>query len=167
MGLGKTAQTLAHIEVERATGRLDRPALVVVPTSLVANWMAEAAKFTPDLRLVLWHGLDRHERREEIGGADLVVTTYTLLARDIEIMRRLEWHLVVLDESQAIKNPEAKWSRAVRQLNARHQLCLSGTPVENRSVYGLQATPEPVASGARQYHLLQSIWARSGRNLHF
>jgi SNF2 family DNA or RNA helicase len=131
MGLGKTAQTLAHIAVERAAGRLDRPALVVVPTSLVANWMAEASKFTPNLRLVLWHGLDRHERREEVGGADLVVTTYTVLARDIEIMRGLKWHLVVLDESQAIKNPEAKWSRAVRQLNARHQLCLSGTPVEN------------------------------------
>ncbi len=131
MGLGKTAQTLAHIAVERAAGRLDRPALVVVPTSLVANWMAEAAKFTPNLRLVLWHGLDRHERREEVGGADLVVTTYTVLARDIEIMRGLKWHLVVLDESQAVKNPEAKWSRAVRQLNARHQLCLSGTPVEN------------------------------------
>jgi superfamily II DNA or RNA helicase len=131
MGLGKTAQTLAHIAVERATGRLDRPALVVVPTSLVANWMAEATKFTPNLRLVLWHGLDRHERREEVGGADLVVSTYTVLARDIDIMRSLEWHLVVLDESQVIKNPEAKWSRAVRQLNARHQLCLSGTPVEN------------------------------------
>ena len=131
MGLGKTAQTLAHIAVERATGRLDRPALVVVPTSLVANWMAEATKFTPNLRLILWHGLNRHERREEVGGADLVVSTYTVLARDIDIMCHLEWHLVVLDESQVIKNPEAKWSRAVRQLNARHRLCLSGTPVEN------------------------------------
>jgi superfamily II DNA or RNA helicase len=131
MGLGKTAQTLAHIAVERATGRLDRPALVVVPTSLVANWMAEATKFTPNLRLILWHGLDRHERREEVGSADLVVSTYTVLARDIDIMRNLEWHLVILDESQVIKNPEAKWSRAVRQLNARHRLCLSGTPVEN------------------------------------
>src|SRR5438105_13920340 len=68
MGLGKTAQTLAHIAVEHAAGRLDRPALVVVPTSLVANWMTEAAKFTPNLRLVVWHGLDRHERREEVGG---------------------------------------------------------------------------------------------------
>jgi SNF2 family DNA or RNA helicase len=131
MGLGKTAQTLAHIAVEHAAGALDRPALVVVPTSLVANWMAEAAKFTPNLRLVLWHGLDRHERRDKVGSADLVVTTYTVLARDLEIMRDLEWHLVVLDESQAIKNPEAKWSRAVRQLKARHRLCLSGTPVEN------------------------------------
>ena len=131
MGLGKTAQTLAHIAVEHAAGRLDRPALVVVPTSLVANWMTEAAKFTPNLRLVVWHGLDRHKRREEVGGADLVVTTYTVLARDIEIVRGLEWHIVILDESQAIKNPEAKWSRAVRQLNARHHLCLSGTPVEN------------------------------------
>jgi SNF2 family DNA or RNA helicase len=131
MGLGKTAQTLAHIAVEHAAGRLDRPALVVVPTSLVVNWTTEAAKFTPNLQLVVWHGLDRHERREEVGGADLVVTTYTVVARDIEILRALAWHIVVLDESQAIKNPAAKWSHAVRQLNARHHLCLSGTPLEN------------------------------------
>jgi hypothetical protein len=90
MGLGKTAQTLAHIAVEHAAGRLDRPALIVVPTSLAANWIAEAAKFTPNLRLVLWHGPDRHVRREDVGGADLVVTTYTVLARDIEIMRDLK-----------------------------------------------------------------------------
>src|SRR5208283_3286562 len=99
MGLGKTAQTLAHIAVEHEAGRLHRPALIVVPTSLVANWVSEAAKFTPSLQLIVLHGLDRHERRKALEGAQLVVTTYTVLARDIEAMRAIEWHLVVLDES--------------------------------------------------------------------
>ena len=131
MGLGKTAQTLAHIAVEDASGRLDRPVLIVVPTSLVANWVSEAAKFVPALRLVILHGLDRHQRRNEVYSAQLVVTTYTVLARDIEAMRSIDWHLVVLDEAQAVKNPDTNVSRAVRQLRARHRLCLSGTPVEN------------------------------------
>ena len=132
MGLGKTAQTLAHIAVEDASGRLDCPVLIVVPTSLVANWVSEAAKFVPALRLVVLHGLDRHQRRRnEVYSAQLVVTTYTVLARDIEAMRNIDWHLVVLDEAQAVKNPDTNVSRAVRQLRARHRLCLSGTPVEN------------------------------------
>ena len=131
MGLGKTAQTLAHIAVEDASGRLDRPVLIVVPTSLVANWVSEAAKFVPALRLVVLHGLDRHQRRTEVYSAQLVVTTYTVLARDVEAMRNIDWHLVVLDEAQAVKNPDTNVSRAVRQLRARHRLCLSGTPVEN------------------------------------
>jgi superfamily II DNA or RNA helicase len=130
MGLGKTAQTIAHIAVEQAEGRLDRPALVVVPTSLIANWVAELAKFAPSLRVEVLHGLDRHERRARLE-ADVVVTTYTVLARDIEEMKELRWHLVVLDEAQAIKSPEAKATRAVCQLDTRFRLCLSGTPIEN------------------------------------
>jgi SNF2 family DNA or RNA helicase len=131
MGLGKTAQTIAHIAVEHAAGRLDRPALVVVPTSLVANWTAELAKFAPHLSVAVLHGLDRHERREQLGGTHVVVTTYTVLTRDIEDMKRLPWHIVVLDETQAIKSPDAKATRAVCQLDTRHRLCLSGTPIEN------------------------------------
>jgi superfamily II DNA or RNA helicase len=131
MGLGKTAQTIAHITVEHEAGRLDRPALVVVPTSLVANWTAELAKFAPHLSVVVLHGLDRHERREQLGGTHVVVTTYTVLTRDIEDMKRLPWHIVVLDETQAIKSPDAKATRAVCQLDTRHRLCLSGTPIEN------------------------------------
>ena len=131
MGLGKTAQTIAHIAVEHAAGRMDRPALIVVPTSLVPNWTAELQKFAPVLRILVLHGMDRHERRGQIGGADVVITTYTVLARDIEEMRGLRWHMIVLDEAQAIKSPDAKATRAVCQLEARHRICLSGTPIEN------------------------------------
>ncbi len=131
MGLGKTAQTIAHIAIEEAAGRLDRPALVVVPTSLVPNWTAELARFAPHLRVVVLHGLDRHEKRRELGDAQVVITTYTVLARDIEEMAGLAWHLVVLDEAQVIKNPTAKATHAVCRLDTRHRLCLSGTPIEN------------------------------------
>jgi superfamily II DNA or RNA helicase len=131
MGLGKTAQTIAHIAVEEAAGRLDRPALVVVPTSLVPNWTAELARFAPDLRLVVLYGLDRHERRRDLTGVHVVITTYTVLTRDIEAMAALPWHLVVLDEAQAIKSPTAKATHAVCRLDTRHRLCLSGTPIEN------------------------------------
>jgi superfamily II DNA or RNA helicase len=131
MGLGKTAQTIAHIVVEAAEGRLDRPALVVVPTSLIPNWVAELGKFAPGLRIAVLHGLDRHERRGQLETAHVVITTYTVLARDIEEMKDLAWHLVVLDEAQAIKSPDAKATRAVCQLDTRFRLCLSGTPIEN------------------------------------
>jgi len=131
MGLGKTAQTIAHIAIEEAADRLDRPALVVVPTSLVPNWTAELARFAPHLRLVVLYGLDRHERRRDLTGVHVVITTYTVLARDIEAMAALPWHLVVLDEAQAIKSPTAKATHAVCRLNTRHRLCLSGTPIEN------------------------------------
>jgi superfamily II DNA or RNA helicase len=131
MGLGKTAQTIAHIAIEQAAGRLDRPALIVVPTSLVPNWTAELAKFAPGLRLEVLHGMDRHARRSRLDGVHVVITTYTVLARDLEEMRDLAWHLVVLDEAQAVKNPDAKATRAVCQLDARQRICLSGTPIEN------------------------------------
>ncbi len=131
MGLGKTAQTIAHIVIEHAQGRLDRPALIVVPTSLVANWGAELRKFAPHLTSAVLHGTDRHQRRTQLDGTDVVITTYTVLARDIEEMKLIPWHLVVLDEAQVIKSPDAKATRAVCQLDTRHRLCLSGTPIEN------------------------------------
>ncbi len=131
MGLGKTAQTIAHLVVEQAAGRLDRPALIVVPTSLIANWVAELGKFAPRLQVAVLHGLDRHEKRGKLDGVQVVVTTYTVLARDVEAMRELAWHIVVLDEAQAIKSPDAKATRAVCQLQTRQRLCLSGTPIEN------------------------------------
>lgn len=131
MGLGKTAQTLAHIAVERSFGRMDLPSLVIVPTSLAPNWTAEAQRFVPDLKVMLFHGLDRHARRQEVTQAELVITTYAILARDVEFLCSIEWHLIVLDEAQAIKNPRAKSTRAACQLRARHRLCLSGTPIEN------------------------------------
>jgi superfamily II DNA or RNA helicase len=131
MGLGKTAQTIAHICAEHAAGRLDRPVLVVMPTSLVANWQAELERFAPHLSVVVLHGQGREARRAALEGVAVVLTTYAVLARDAEEMREIPWHMVVLDEAQAIKSPEAKATRAVCQLEARHRVCLSGTPIEN------------------------------------
>ncbi len=131
MGLGKTAQTIAHITVEHASGRMTDPALIVVPTSLITNWVSELEKFAPGLRVLVLHGLDRHRKREQLQMFDVVVTTYTVLTRDIIEMKERDWHIVVLDEAQAIKTPDAKATRAVCQLDARQRLCLSGTPIEN------------------------------------
>ena len=131
MGLGKTAQTIAHIAIEHEQGRLDRPALIVVPTSLVANWSAELQKFAPNLRALVLHGTDRHARRNELDGIHVVITTYTVLTRDIDDMAAIPWHLVVLDEAQVIKSPDSKATKAVCQLDSRFRLCLSGTPIEN------------------------------------
>jgi hypothetical protein len=131
MGLGKTVQTLAHIAIEQAEGRLDRPALVICPTSLVANWRTEAARFAPSLSTLILQGPDRAERFGAIGAHDLVITTYPLLARDHAVLVAQDWHLVILDEAQTIKNPLAATSKLARTLRARQRLCLSGTPLEN------------------------------------
>ena len=131
MGLGKTIQTLAHILTEKEAGRLTAPALVVCPTSLVANWRHEAERFAPGLRVLTLHGPDRAQRFDQIAGADLVLTTYALLTRDTETLLPTQWHLVVLDEAQAIKNPASKAAQLSARLLASHRLCLTGTPIEN------------------------------------
>ena len=131
MGLGKTVQTLAHLAIEQAAGRLDRPALIVCPTSLVPNWLREAARFAPGLRVLPLHGPTRKARFGEIAAHDLVLTTYPLLTRDQEVLTAQDWHVVVLDEAQIIKNPNAETTRQALQLRARQRLCLSGTPLQN------------------------------------
>jgi hypothetical protein len=131
MGLGKTIQTLAHILVEKEAGRLDAPALVVAPTSLMDNWLAEAARFAPGLRVLLLQGKDRLTQFDQIGSVDLVLTTYALLPRDEEALRRYRFHLLILDESQYIKNSRSKMAQTAGLLNARHRLCLTGTPLQN------------------------------------
>ena len=131
MGLGKTIQTLAHILLEKEAGRLNSPALVVAPTSLMGNWQAEAARFAPGLRVLLLHGADRFARFAEIGRHDLVLTTYALLARDEAELRAQHFHLLILDESQYIKNSRAKAAQTAALLPARHRLCLTGTPLQN------------------------------------
>jgi len=131
MGLGKTIQTLAHILTEKEAGRLDAPALVVAPTSLMGNWQAEAARFAPGLRVLLLHGKDRAALFEQIGEADLVLTTYPLLGRDETALRAHKYHLLILDESQYIKNHRARAAQVACLLEARHRLCLTGTPLQN------------------------------------
>ena len=132
MGLGKTLQTLTHILTEKKSGHSQgKPTLVVAPTSVVPNWRAEALKFTPDLRVLVLNGPERKKYHRSIPHADLVLTSFALLHRDIEKLRAHPFHMVVLDEAQNIKNPRAKVAQAACKLDARHRLCLSGTPVEN------------------------------------
>ena len=131
MGLGKTVQVLAHILGEKQHGRLDQPALVVAPTSLVGNWQSEAKRFAPALRVLVIHGVDRADRYEEINAHDLIITTYPLLPRDREQLREQRFALLVLDEAQAIKNPNSQAARVVREIPARRRLAMTGTPLEN------------------------------------
>jgi superfamily II DNA or RNA helicase len=131
MGLGKTLQTIAHLVAEKARGALDRPALIVAPTSLVGNWRRECSRFAPGLRMLVLHGLERRERFDDIAHHDVVLTTYPLLPRDAEILMKQPWHAVVLDEAQTIKNAKTQAAQVVQMLQARHRICLSGTPMEN------------------------------------
>ena len=131
MGLGKTIQALAHIAVEKAAGRLVRPALIVAPTSVLPNWIAEAKRFTPDLRCLVSRGVDRASAFETFGDQDLIVTSYPLLARDREVLEARRWSLVILDEGQTIRNPATAAAKAAFALEADQRLILSGTPVEN------------------------------------
>jgi len=131
MGLGKTVQALAHILKEKEDGRLEYPALVLAPTSLMHNWRREAEKFTPGLSVLVLHGPERSQYFDQLAGYDLVLTTYPLLARDYETLEAQNWHMLILDEAQYIKNPRAKVAQLVRRLHASHKLCMTGTPMEN------------------------------------
>lgn len=131
MGLGKTLQTLAHLLLEKQSGRMDRPSLVVMPTSLIPNWQDEAARFAPDLKVVTLHGTARQQQYERLDDCDLLLTTYALLPRDIERLIEIPLHLLVLDEAQNIKNASSKAAQAAGRLDARQRLCLTGTPLEN------------------------------------
>lgn len=131
MGLGKTVQTLAHILIEKKSGRMDLPILVIAPTSLMTNWRLEAAKYTPELKVLTLHGNARRELFEQLTESDIVLTTYPLLSRDKDFFIKHQFHMLVLDEAQVIKNPNTMAHRIVQQINARHRLCLTGTPMEN------------------------------------
>jgi superfamily II DNA or RNA helicase len=126
MGLGKTVQLLAHL-----AERPRRPSLVVAPRSLLFNWESEARHFTPQLRVLVHAGVDRIRDAAALREADLVVTTYGVLRRDIEVLRQLRFDYAVLDEAQAIKNAGTEAAKAARLLQADHRLALTGTPVEN------------------------------------
>lgn len=131
MGLGKTAQALAHVLAEKEAGRLTRPALVVLPTSLLFNWQAEATRMAPSLRVLALHGASRGQRYLQMADHDLVLTTYPLLWRDVETLSAQPFHLLILDEAQMVKNAGSRSARALRKLQAPHLLCLTGTPLEN------------------------------------
>ena len=131
MGLGKTLQTLVHIQIEKDAGRLTQPALIIAPVSLMGNWLREAQRFCPQLRTLVIHGKDRHDVAHTMAEHDIVIAPYSLLQRDKERWLHAQWHLVVLDEAQNIKNASTHAAQVVGALQTRHRLCLSGTPMEN------------------------------------
>jgi SNF2-related domain/SNF2 Helicase protein/Helicase conserved C-terminal domain len=151
MGLGKTVEMLALLLAERerpahggpgngghrATGNPVGPTLLICPMSVSGNWQREAERFAPSLRVHVHYGRERLKGKAFTRTArahDLVVTTYALALRDRETLEAIEWHRIVLDEAQNIKTREAKQTRAIRALRARHRVALTGTPVENRLI---------------------------------
>jgi hypothetical protein len=135
MGLGKTVQLLAYLLERRERAPHDgRPALLVAPTSVVGNWEREAARFAPSLNIVRHYGAERARDAADVPRAPgtLVVTTYGLLRRDAELLARVDWSMVALDEAQNIKNAASRTARAARSLAAAQRFALTGTPVENR-----------------------------------
>jgi SNF2 family DNA or RNA helicase len=131
MGLGKTVQALSHITLEKVSGRMTQPCLVIAPTSLMFNWQMEAKRFSPELKVLLLHGSDRKEQFDSIADYDLILTTYPLIVRDKHILLEQHFYLLILDEAQFIKNAKSQAALVAIQLKATHRLCLTGTPMEN------------------------------------
>jgi len=130
MGLGKTPTVLAQLLATREDG----PALVVAPAAVVGNWVIEAGKFTPTLRVLIHHGSSRSRADDlgaEVDGYDIVITTYNTAVRDAEALSTVKWSRLVADEAQAIKNPVSEAARALTAIPAKRKLALTGTPVEN------------------------------------
>lgn len=131
MGLGKTVQTLSHLMVEKISGRMKNPSLIIAPTSLMFNWQMEANRFVPNLKVLVLHGVDRKYHFECISAYDLVLTTYPLLQRDKDILLKQEFYFLILDEAHFVKNAKSLSAQIVQQIKAKHRLCLTGTPLEN------------------------------------
>ncbi|MEO8779369.1 MAG: SNF2-related protein, partial [Rhodanobacter sp.] len=131
MGLGKTLQLITHLLSLKQGGALTQPALIVVPTSLIPNWQAEVARFAPALKVLTLHGPQRAEDFDQLGGQDIVLTSYALLPRDVVALRQQPFALIVLDEAQQVKNPRTQARRALQSLHTSRYVCLTGTPLEN------------------------------------
>ena len=156
MGLGKTIQTIAWMLGERGTGNGERgPFLVVAPLTLLSNWRHEFAKFAPSLRVYVHQGDMRHVGsgfKKAAAEADVVVTSYALIVRDHREFAEVEWDGIVLDEAQAIKNPDTHAARAIRALGVRRRLALTGTPIENgvADIWSLEEFLNPGLLGDRK-----------------
>lgn len=131
MGLGKTIQVLTHLLSEKESGRQKHPNLIIAPTSLMANWENECNRFTPDLKVLILQGMNRQVYFEHIHKADIVLSTYPLINRDKLIFLKHQFHYLILDEAQYIKNPYTKAYQALLEIQAKHTLCMTGTPMEN------------------------------------
>jgi len=131
MGLGKTVQSLALLlKVKQEEGT--KPSLVVAPTSVLANWEREIERFAPSLSCIIWHGQDRKEQRSSLEAADVVLTSYALIRRDLEELRKIPFRFVILDEAQNIKNADSATAQACKMMKADARVALTGTPLENR-----------------------------------
>ncbi|MFZ5439117.1 MAG: SNF2-related protein [Myxococcota bacterium] len=131
MGLGKTVQALSLLlKIKREQG--SHPSLVVAPTSVLPNWEREIERFAPELKFITWHGADRRENVEQLKHTDLVLTSYALIRRDLEELRKLNYRTVILDEAQNIKNADSATAQACKSMAADHRIALTGTPLENR-----------------------------------
>ncbi|MCS6820764.1 MAG: SNF2-related protein [Microscillaceae bacterium] len=133
MGLGKTATTLALLQSQVEAG-VKESSLVIVPTSLIYNWEMEAKKFTPKLKILVYNGTNRLKTTNYFDYFDVVITSYSITRLDIDILEKYLFHYIILDESQAIKNPSSHITIAVNRLNSRHKLILTGTPLENTTL---------------------------------
>jgi SNF2 family DNA or RNA helicase len=131
MGLGKTLQTLALLQAEKENNPTPQPCLVVVPTSLIYNWEVEAKKFAPHLQIITYTGSQREQKVPYLSKFDVVLTSYGVVRIDAEILAKVLFNYIILDESQAIKNPQSNISQAVMLLRSKKRLLLTGTPVEN------------------------------------
>lgn len=132
MGLGKTLQTLSFLQyLKNKQGYCQ--ALVVCPTTLIYNWENEIGKFTPGLTYLIHHGPARSRKTDEITGPDILITTYGTLRSDVQLLQKLRFDYVILDESQTIKNPHSKVAKAAQLLRTGNRLCLSGTPMQNNT----------------------------------
>jgi len=133
MGLGKTVQALALLaKAKEADG--DMPSLIIGPTSVLGVWRQEVKKWAPSLSVLVWHGVDRTENRRLLKKTDVVVTSYSILRRDIDDLAKLRFRYVILDEAQYIKNWTTSTAKSAKQLKSDHRLALSGTPIENHLV---------------------------------
>ena len=133
MGLGKTVQTLALLQSIKEKN-IKHASLLVMPTSLIYNWELEAKKFTPNLKILVYTGTNRNKNVERFQKYDLVLTSYGIVRLDIDILTTFYFNYVILDESQAIKNPSSNISKAVRKLKSKYRLILTGTPLENSTM---------------------------------
>ncbi len=136
MGMGKSFQVIARLVQERQKSKKLGPTLLIAPTSVVGNWQREILKFAPHLKAIVHHGTERVQQDQDFTALcqkqDVVITSYTLARKDEKLLSQVQWHRIVLDEAQNIKNPKAAQTRAILKLQAPHRLALTGTPVENR-----------------------------------
>ena len=156
MGLGKTLQALAFLQsIHGGSNPVDPvgglPSLIVCPSSLVQNWAREAAKFTPELRLLILEGPNRHDLFPHLADTDIAITSYPLLRRDADRYAGVEFKAIILDEAQHIKNPDTQNAQAAVSLRARHRLVLTGTPLENsvRDLWSIMNFVMPGYLGSR------------------